>query len=179
VKVEGGLIYGNKSYSPLDPQMQLTIDAASGIPSQIALVIEIPSFEAGLVAFLFVFLLMGIMYYVLRTDKNKTMPSLNPVGPREIVKLRNPLSTSDAPYIAVITLVVLELVLDALIVVSALQGMGSIGVGTMLALASFLLAAILAVYRSTYMTESFMRKPRLETVAASLFEESNESEQHA
>lgn len=158
--------------------MQLTIDGASGISNHIALVTEIPSFEAGLVAFLFVFLLMGIMFYVLRTEKNKPMPPLNPVGPREIVRLGNPLSTSDAPFLAVITLVTLELVLDALIVVSVLQGMGSVAVGIMLALASFLLAAILAVYRSTYMTESFTRKPRLETVAASLFKEASESEQH-
>jgi len=51
---------------------------------------------------------------------------------------------------------------------SALQGMGSIALGTMLAVAAFLAAVILAVYRSTYMSEAFTRKPRLELVAASL-----------
>jgi hypothetical protein len=75
-------------------------------------------------------------------------------------------------------LVILELVLDVLIVVSVLQGMGSIAVGTMLALATFLAAAILAVYRSTFMSDSFTRKPRLEQVAASLSKKAGEGEEH-
>ena len=136
--------------------------------SQTVLITEIPSFEAGLVAFLFVFLLMGIMYCVLRSDRDKTMPQLSPLGPRDTVRLGNPLASSDAAYIGIVTMVILELLLDALIVLSALQGMGSIALGTMLAVAAFLAAVILAVYRSTYMSEAFMRKPRLELVAASL-----------
>lgn len=142
------------------------------------MVTEIPSFNAGLIAFLLVFLLMGIMFYVLRTEKDKTLPPLNPLGPRDIVRFENPLSKSDAPYLAIITLVTLELVLDALIVVSVIQGMGSIAVGTMLAIASFLAAAILTIYRSTFMSEAFTRKPRLEIVAANLFEETSEGEEH-
>jgi len=145
---------------------------------QVALVTEIPSFEAGLIAFLIVFLLMAIMYYFLRTERNKTIPALNPLGPREMATLENPLSSSDAPFLAIITLAILELVLDALIVLSVLQGMGSIAVGTMLAIAAFLAAAILAVYRDAYMTEAFTRKPRLETVAASLFRKPDEGEEH-
>jgi len=136
--------------------------------SQTVLITEIPSFEAGLVAFLFVFLLMGIMYCVLRSDRDKTMPQLSPLGPRDTVRLGNPLASSDAAYIGIVTMVILELLLDALIVLSALQGMGSIALGTMLAVAAFLAAVILAVYRSTYMSEAFTRKPRLELVAASL-----------
>lgn len=143
-----------------------------------ALVMEIPSFEAGLIAFLFVFLLMGIMYYVLRSDKNKMMPQLNTLGPKDTARLENPLSSSDAAYIGIITLVIFELVLDALIVVSVLQGMGSIAVGTMLALATFLAAAILAVYKSAFMSEAFTRKPRLELVAASLLKKASEGEEH-
>jgi hypothetical protein len=158
--------------------MQLAVSGPSGISSQMGLVTAIPSFDAGLIAFLLVFLLMGIMFYVLRTEKNKTLPPLNPLGPREIVRFENPLSKSDAPYLAIITLVTLELVLDALIVVSVLQGMGSVAVGTMLAIASFLAAAILAVYRSAFMSEAFTRKPRLEIVAASLFKETGEGEEH-
>ena len=136
--------------------------------SQTVLITEIPSFEAGLVAFLFVFLLMGIMYCVLRSDRDKTMPQLSPLGPRDTVRLGNPLASSDAAYIGIVTMVILELLLDALIVLSALQGMGSIALGTMLAVAAFLAAVILAVYRSTYMSKAFTRKPRLELVAASL-----------
>ena len=158
--------------------MELAICGPPGISNQTALITEIPSFEAGLIAFLFVFLLMGIMFYVLRTERNKTIPQLNTLGPGETVRLENPLSSSDAPYLAIVTLVILELVLDALIVVSVLQGMGSIAVGTMLAIATFLAAAILAVYRSTYMTETFTRKPRLEIVAASLFKKASEGEEH-
>jgi hypothetical protein len=120
---------------------------------------------------------MAIMFYVLRTERNKTPPPSNSLGPHDIVRLENPLSASDAPYLAIITLVLLELVLDALIVVSVLQGMGSIAVGTMLAFAAFIAAAILAIYRSTYMSDAFTRKPRLETVATSL-SSTLEGEQH-
>jgi len=152
------------------------VSGVLGTFSQRALITEIPSFEAGLVAFLFAFLLMGIMYYVLRSDRNKTMPQLSPLGPKDIVRLGNPLSSSDAAYVGIVTMVILELLLDVLIVLSALQGMGSIAVGTMLAVAVFLAAAILAVYRSTYMSEAFMRKPRLELVAANLSKKLNEDE---
>ncbi|WP_455284847.1 hypothetical protein [[Eubacterium] cellulosolvens] len=158
--------------------MQLATPEPSGISTRVDLVTEIPSFEAGLIAFLFVFLLMGIMFYVLRTERNKTMVQLHPLGPRETVRIENPLSTSDAPYLAIITLVTLELVLDALIIISVLQGMGSVAVGTMLAIASFLAAAILAVYRSAYMSDAFTRKPRLEIVAASLFKKVGDGEEH-
>lgn len=143
-----------------------------------ALVTEIPSFEAGLIAFLFVFLLMGIMYYVLRSDRDKMMPQLSPLGPKDMVTLENPLSSSDAAYVGLITLVMLELVLDALIVVSVLQGMGSAAVGTMLALAAFIAAAILSIYRSVFMTEAFTRKPRLEQVAASMSNKASVGEKH-
>jgi hypothetical protein len=142
------------------------------------LVTELPSFDAGLVAFLFIFLLMGIMYFILRSDRDKVMPQLSPLGPKDVAKLDNPLSSSDAAYVGITTLVILELVLDVLIVVSVLQGMGSIAVGTMLALATFLAAAILAVYRSTFMSDSFTRKPRLEQVAASLSKKPGEGEEH-
>lgn len=148
--------------------MESANNILSGDFGKTALVTEIPSFEAGLIAFLFVFLLMGIMYYVLRSDRDKMMPQLSPLGPRDTVKLENPLSSSDAAYIGIVTLVITELGLDALIVVSVLQGMGSIAVGTMLAIAAFVAAAILTVYRSTFMTEAFTRKPRLEHVAARL-----------
>ncbi|MGB9024210.1 MAG: hypothetical protein WCC94_12360 [Candidatus Bathyarchaeia archaeon] len=158
--------------------MVLIVDGSSIMCGQIALVTEIPSFEAGLIAFLFVFLLMGIMYYVLRTERSKTMPQLNPLGPRDMVTLENPMSSSDAPFLAIITLVILELVMDVLIVVSVLQGMGSIAVGTMLAVAAFLAAAILAVYRSAFVKEAFTRKPRLEVVSARQFEKAGEGEKH-
>jgi len=157
--------------------MQLAIDGL-GLTQPTFLVIEIPSYEAGLIAFLFLFLLMGIMFYILRTERDKTIPPLNPLGPNDIVRLENPLSTSDAPYLAIITLVVLELILDALIVVGVFQGTGAIAVGTMLAFAAFLAAAILAVYRSTFMDDAFTRKPRLETVAAALLESAREGERH-
>jgi hypothetical protein len=143
-----------------------------------ALVIEIPSFDAGLIAFFFIFLLMGIMYFVLRSDRDKVMPQLSPLGPKDVAKVDNPLSSSDAAFVGIITLVILELALDVLIIVSVLQGMGSIAVGTMLAMATFLAAAILAVYRSTFMTDSFMRKPRLERVAANLSKKPSEGEEH-
>lgn len=139
---------------------------------------EIPSFVGGLIAFLFVFLLMGVMFFVLRTEKNKTIPQLNSVGPSDVAKFKNPLSSSDATYHAVTTLVTLEVVLDALIVVSVLQKMGSIAVGTMLAAATFLAAAILTVYRSTFMSEAFARKPRLENIAARLSDKVNKGDEH-
>lgn len=139
---------------------------------------EIPSFVGGLIAFLFVFLLMGIMFFVLRQERDKTIPPLNTVGPTDVIKFENALTSSDAPFLAIITLVTLELALDALIVVSVLQRMGSIAVGTMLAAATFLAAAILAVYRSTYMSEAFARKPRLENIAARLSDKVNKGDEH-
>ncbi len=158
--------------------MELIVNGPLGAFGKTALVIEIPSFDAGLIAFVLIFLLMGIMYFVLRSDRDKVMPQLSTLGPKDMVKLDNPLSSSDAAYVGITTLVILELLLDALIVVSVLQGMGSIAVGTMLAIATFLAAAILAVYKSTFMSESFMRKPRLERVAASLSKKSGEGEEH-
>ncbi len=139
---------------------------------------EIPSFIAGLIAFLFVFLLMGMLFFVLREERDKTMPSLNTLEPTDLVRLENPLSSIDAPFVAIITLVTLEVALDVLIVVSALQGIGSIAMGTMLAVATFLAAAILAVYRSAFMSDAFTRKPRLETVAARQLEKARESDGH-
>jgi hypothetical protein len=65
-----------------------------------------------------------------------------------------------------------------LVIAGAIQGIGSIAIGTMLALASFIAAAILAVYRSTYMSDAFMRKPRLELVASSLSGKASEGEGH-
>jgi hypothetical protein len=158
--------------------MELIVNGLLGAFGKTALVIELPSFDAGLVAFLFIFLLMGIMYFILRSDRDKMMPQLSPLGPKDVAKLDNPLSSSDAAYVGITTLVILELVLDVLIVVSVLQGMGSIAVGTMLALATFLAAAILAAYRSTFMSDSFTRKPRLEQVAASLSKKPGEGEEH-
>jgi hypothetical protein len=118
------------------------------------------------------------MFFVLRGERDKTIPPLNTVGPTDVVKFENTLTSSDAPFLAIITLVTLELVQDALIVVSVLQGMGSIAVGTMLAIAVFLAAAILAVYRSSFMSEAFARKPRLEKIAARFSEEANNSDVH-
>jgi hypothetical protein len=158
--------------------MELMADGTLGAFGKTALVTEIPSFDAGLIAFVFIFLLMGIMYFVLKSDRDKIMPQLSPLGPKDVAKLDNPLSTSDAAYVGVITLVILELILDVLIVVSVLQGMGSIAVGTMLAFAAFLAAAILAVYRSTFMSDSFTRKPRLERVAANLSKKPDEDDTH-
>ena len=158
--------------------MELIVNGLLGAFGKTALVTELPSFDAGLVAFLFIFLLMGIMYFILRSDRDKMMPQLSPLGRKDVAKLDNPLSSSDAAYIGITTLVILELVLDVLIVVSVLQGMGSIAVGTMLALATFLAAAILAAYRSTFMSDSFTRKPRLEQVAASLSKKPGEGEEH-
>ena len=106
------------------------------------------------------------------------MPPPDPLGPNDIVRRQNPLSGSDAAFLAIVTLVILELVLDVLTVVSVLQGMGSIAVGAMFAVAVFLAAAILAVYRSAFMDEAFTRKPRLENVAANLFVETREGEEH-
>jgi len=137
---------------------------------------EIPSFVGGLIAFITIFLLMGVMFFVLREERDKTIPSLNTVGPGDVVEFDNALILSDAPFLAIVTLVTLELVLDTLIVVSALQGAGSIAIGTMLALATFVAAAILGVYRSGFMRETFARKPRLEKVAARQFEESGKGE---
>ena len=158
--------------------MELVIVGPLVALSKTALVMEIPSFEAGLIAFLFVFFLMGVMYYVLRSERDKVMPQLSPLGPKDVATLENPLSSSDAAYIGMTMLVILELSLDVLIVVSVLQGMGSIAVGMMLALATFLAAAILAVYRSTFMSEAFTRKPRLELVAASLSKKSDAGDEH-
>ncbi len=135
---------------------------------------EIPSFLAGLVAFFFVFMLMGIMYFVLREEREKAIPLLNAVGPLEVVKSDNLLASSDAPFLGIVTLVILELILDALIAVSVLQGAGSAAVGTMLAIATFLAAAILAVYRSSFMGDAFLRRPRLEKIAANLSEKTSE-----
>jgi len=139
---------------------------------------EIPSFVGGLIAFLFVFLLMGIMFFVLREERDKAMPILDTVGLSDQIEFENNLSSSDAPFLAIVTLVTLELVLDALIVVSTLQGAGSIAIGTMLALATFVAAAILGVYRSGFMHEAFTRKPRLEKVSARQFEEPRKGERH-
>jgi hypothetical protein len=139
---------------------------------------EIPSFVAGLIAFFFVFLLMGIMFFVLREERDKTIPPLNTVGPTDVAKQEPVLTSSDAPFLAIITLVTLEIVLDALTVVSVMQGIGSVAVGTMLAVATFLAAAILAVYRSSFMADAFLRKPRLETIANNLFEEPSMDDAH-
>lgn len=154
------------------------VEPVFGASSQAFLVVEIPSFVVGLIAFLFIFLVIGIMFLVLRTEKGKVMRLLNSLGPREVVRFDNPLSSSDAAYVAIITLVILELILDALVIAGAIQGIGSIAIGTMLALASFIAAAILAVYRSTYMSDAFMRKPRLELVASSLSGKASEGEGH-
>lgn len=158
--------------------MWRTIDPSPWVSGQTALVTEIPSFNAGLIAFFLIFVLMGIMFYILRTERNKTIPPLKTLGPTDTVRLEDPLSTSDAPYLAIVTLVILELVLDALIVVSAFQGMGSVSVGTMLAFAAFIAAAILVVYRSAYMGDAFTRKRRLEIVSASLSETVRQGEKH-
>ena len=146
--------------------------------SSVTLAAEIPSFEAGLLAFLFVFILMGIMFYVLRSERDKQILVANPLGPSDTVSFENPLSRSDAPFLAIMTLVILELAVDALTVISAFRGMGSAGIGTMLAIAAFLAAAILWVYRDAYMSESYTRKPRLEIIAAQLLEETNRGERH-
>ena len=158
--------------------MELIVNGLLGAFGKTALVTELPSFDAGLVAFLFIFVLMGIMYFILRSDRDKVMPQLSSLGPKDVAKFDNPLSSSDAAYVGITTLVILELVLDVLIVVSVLQGMGSIAVGTMLALATFLAAAILAAYRSTFMSDSFTRKPRLEQVAAGLSKKPGEGGEH-
>ena len=133
---------------------------------------------AGLIAFLFVFLLMGVMFFVLREERDRTMPPLNTVGPTDMAKSENVFASLDAPFLAVVTLAILEIVVDAVIVVSVLQGMGSFAIGTMLALATFLAAAILAVYRNSFMSDVFVRKPRLEKIAARFFEETDKSEAH-
>jgi hypothetical protein len=133
--------------------------------------LEIPSFIAGLLAFLFIFALMGIMFFILREDRDRTVPILDTVGPYDVVKSENLLARSDAPFLAIITLVVMELIVDTLIVVSTLQGAGTYLIGTMLAIATFLAATILAVYRSSFMGDAFLRRPRLEKIAARLSEE--------
>jgi len=167
---EGGLIYGNQ---PNGVQSLDAIDnlRAIGEREPDTVLAEIPSFEAGPIAFLFVFLLMGIMFLILRTERNKTMPGVNQLGPAETATFENPLSLSDTPYVAITTLVVLELILNFLIVASALQGVGSIAIGTMLAIVTFLAAVILVVYRSAFMSDDFTRKPRLEDISARLVEE--------
>ncbi len=139
--------------------------------------LEIPSFLAGLLAFFFVFVLMGVMFFVLREDRDKTIPELATVGPTDITKIDSPSAVPDAPFIAIVTLVMIELVVDALIVVSVVQGAGPFAIGTMLAVGTFIAAAILAVYRSNFLTEAFLRKPRLETIATRLYEK-NEGEKN-
>ncbi len=121
---------------------------------------------------------MGIMFFVLREDRDRTMPLLDTVGPFDVAKSEGTPERSDAPFLAIITLVVTELIVDALIVVNALQGAGSFLIGTMFAIATFLAAAILAVYRSSFMNDAFVRKPRLERIAARLSEETDRSESH-
>lgn len=106
------------------------------------------------------------------------MPLLDTVGPTDVAKSENALARFDAPFLAIVTLVATELIVDALIVVSALQGAGSFLIGTMFAIATFLAAAILAVYRSGFMSDAFLRKPRLERIAARLSEETDGSESH-
>ncbi len=140
--------------------------------------LEIPSFAAGLIAFVFVFLLMGVMFFVLREERDRTMPPLNTIGPSDMAKSENVFASLDAPFLAVVTLVILEIVIDAVIVVSVLQGAGPFATGTMLAIATFLAAAILAVYRNSFMSDAFVRKPRLEKIAARFFEETDRSEAH-
>jgi len=140
--------------------------------------LEIPSFVAGLLAFLFVFTLLGVMFFVLREERDRTMPLLDTVGPTDVAKSENKLARSDAPFLAIVTLVAVELIVDVLIVVSALQGAGSFMVGTMFAIATFLAAAILAVYSSCFMSDAFLRKPRLEKIAARLSEETDGSGSH-
>jgi len=142
------------------------------------LLLEIPSFAAGLIAFVFVFLLMGVMFFVLREERDRTMPSLNAVGPTDMAKSENVFASLDAPFLAVVTLVILEIVVDAVIVVSVLQGAGPFATGTMLAIATFLAAAILAVYRNSFMSDAFVRKPRLEKIAARFFEDTDKGEAH-
>ena len=140
--------------------------------------LEIPSFAAGLIAFVFVFLLMGVMFFVLREERDRTMPPLNTVGPTDMAKSENVFASLDAPFLAVVTLVILEIVVDAVVVVSVLQGAGPFATGTMLAIATFLAAAILAVYRNSFMSDAFVRKPRLEKIAARFFEDTDKSETH-
>lgn len=140
--------------------------------------LEIPSFVAGLLAFLFVFTLMGVMFFVLREDRDRTIPSLDTIGPIDVAKSENKLARSDAPFLAIVTLVATELIVDVLIVASAVQGAGSFLVGTMFAIATFLAAAILAVYGACFMSDAFLRKPRLERIAARLSEETDGSESH-
>jgi hypothetical protein len=140
--------------------------------------LEIPSFIAGLLAFLFIFALMGIMFFILREDRDRSVPTLDTVGPYDVVKSENLLARSDAPFLAIVTLVAMELIVDTLIVVSTLQGAGTYLIGTMLAIATFLAAAILTVYRSSFMGDAFLRRPRLERIAAHLSEEAHGSEDH-
>jgi hypothetical protein len=140
--------------------------------------VEIPSFVAGLIAFAVVFVLLGIMFFVLREERDRTIPIMATIGPADVAKFESMPKLPDAPFLAIVTLVIVELIVDALIVVTVLQGAGSFATGTMLALAVFLAAAILAVYRSNFMGEAFLRKPRLEKIAYSLLEETENGEQH-
>jgi hypothetical protein len=144
----------------------------------LGLLIEIPSYVAGPIAFLFVLLLMGIMFLLLRTESGKTIPPLNRLGSTDIAVFGNPLSSSDAPYFAMIMLVICEIILDILIIVGVLQGMSSIAVGTMLAVAAFLAAAILSVYRDAFMSYVFMRRPRLESIATRSFDKGDDGSAH-
>ena len=140
--------------------------------------LEIPSFVAGLLAFFFVFALLGVMFFVLREDRDRTLPLLKTIGPTDIAKSDNELALSEAPFLAIVTLVAIELIVDALIVVSALQEPGSFQIGTMFAIATFLAAAILGVYSSSFMGDAFLRKTRLEIIAARLSEDTDGAESH-
>ncbi len=140
--------------------------------------LEIPSYVAGLIAFSIVFLLMSVMFFVLRGERDKIVPPLKTLGPTDVVEIDNVLAKTEAPFLAIVTLVTIELALDTLIVVSALQGMGSVATGTMLAIAVFLAAAIVAVYRSVFMSDAFTRRPRLEKIAARQFQPSDEGAAH-
>jgi len=140
--------------------------------------VEIPSFDAGLVAFAAVFVLMGVMFFVLREERDRTIPLLDTLGPSDVAKFESMPKLADAPFLAIVTLVIIELIVDALIVVTVLQGAGTFSAGTMLALAAFLAAAILMVYKSNFMSEAFLRKPRLEKIANHFIEETEKGEKH-
>jgi hypothetical protein len=140
--------------------------------------VEIPSFDAGLVAFAAAFLLMGVMFFVLREERDRAIPLLGTIGPSDVARFETTPKLADAPFLAIVTLVIIELIVDALIVVTVLQGAGTFATGTMLALAALLAAAILTVYRSNFMSEAFLRKPRLEKIAARLVEEAGKGEEH-
>ena len=133
---------------------------------RLKLLLEIPSFLAGLVAFSLVFVLMGVMFFVLREDRDRTMPQLPTIGPADVAKIEGASTARDAPFVAIVTLVAFELVIDVLTVLSVIQGTGSFTIGTMLAIGVFIAAAILAVYRSNFARDAFLRKPRLEIIAS-------------